>query len=106
MAQKKNSNSEKMVLVEGVWTPESKAEGRRAAKADQRRRHAAMEAALQKTRDEEVNELREAKWTDDEIRQYFLAREAEEAKAHGFIQPTPRIKRTSELPFGPGVMFH
>ena len=100
------TTNEKMVCVAGMMIPESKVEGRMKALANGRRIKSEKDAALAATRREETEQMHKAGWTDDEIRQYFLAREAEEAKAHGFIQPTPRIKRTSELPFGSGVMFH
>lgn len=104
---KKNiSNSEKMVCVAGMMVPESKAEGRMKALANGRRIRAEKDTALAATRREETEQMRKTGWTESEITQHFLSREAEEAKARGFIYPSPRIKRTSELPFGPGVMFH
>ena len=99
-------NSEKMVCVAGMMVPESKVAGRLQALANGRRIKSEKDAALAATRQEEIEQMHKAGWTDDEIRQHFLEREAEEAKAHGFINVTPRIKRTSELPFGSGIMFH
>lgn len=103
---KKNISTEKMVVINGVAVPASKAEGRMKALANGRRIRAEKDAALAATRREEKRELRENGWTDSEITQKFLVEETEMARARGFIQTTSRIKRTSELPFGSGLMFH
>lgn len=104
--KEKFTTSEKMVCVAGMMIPESKVEGRMSALANGRRIKAEKEAALAATRREEKEKMRKAGWSDDEITQHFLAMENEEARSHGFFEPTPRIKRTSELPYGPAVMFH
>lgn len=98
-------NNEKMVLVEGKWIAESKAEGRRAAIANGHRIHKAMTAALSETRRDEVRELREKGWTEDEITQHFLAQNAEVAASHGFIRPA-RVFRATKKQWGPTMMFH
>lgn len=102
---KKNIKNEKMVLVEGKWIAESKAEGRRAAIANGRRINIEMKAALSETRRDEVRELREKGWSEDEISQHFLARNAEEATSHGFIRPA-RAFRAPKVNYGPSLMFH
>ena len=106
MATKTKCESEKMVLVEGMWIAESKADGRRAAKADERRRHNEMLAALSKTRRDEVRKLKDENWSEADITQKFLREETEAARSRGFIEVTPRIRRTSELPYGEAIMFH
>lgn len=101
------SNSEKMVVINGVSVPMSKAEGRIKALANGRRIKDEKDASLAATRREETEQMRKAGWADSEITQYFLSRENEEARSHGFIQPTPRTYRAPKVPFvGGGVMFH
>ena len=101
MKQKK----EKMVLVAGVMVPESKVAGRLNALANGRRIHNEMTSALKETRQDEVRQMREAGWTEDEITQHFLQENAETAASHGFIRPA-RVFRAPKVNFGPGVMFH
>lgn len=102
MAQNK---SEKMVLVEGVWVPESRAAGRRAAKAEEKRRYAATAAALAQTHREDVERLRRDGCSESEITQYFLAEDAATAESHGFIHPARSIK-AGKRQWGSGLMFH
>lgn len=101
MAQKK----EKMVLVEGMWIAESKAAGRRAAKAEEKRRYAATAAALAKTHQKDVEKLRREGCTESEITQHFLTENAEVAASHGFIRPA-RSVRAGKRQWGSGLMFH
>ena len=101
MAQKK----EKMVLVEGVWVIESKAAGRRAAKAEEKRRYAATAAALAQTHQKDVEKLRSEGCTESEITQHFLAENAEVAASHGFIRPARSVK-VGKRQWGPTMMIH
>ncbi len=101
MKQKK----EKMVLVAGVMVPESKVAGRLNALANGCRIHNEMTSALKETRQDEVRQMREAGWKEDEITQHFLQENAETAASHGFIRPA-RVFRAPKVNFGPGVMFH
>lgn len=103
MAQKSISSSEKFVEVNGRLIPESK---RREALAFGQRIAAEKEASLKATRDDEVRKLREAGWKEDEITLHFRAQEADIAKSHGFIIPSPRTYRAPKVPFGNGIMFH
>ena len=98
-------NNEKMVLVEGMWIAESKAEGRRAALANGRRINQEMTTSIRETRRDEVRQMRENGWTEDEITQHFLQENAEVASSHGFIR-TARAFRAPKVNYGPGVMFH
>jgi hypothetical protein len=102
----KKNISEKMVCVAGVYVTADKVEGRLQALANGRRIAAAKNASLNETRKDEIRELKDAGWTDAEITQKFLLEEAETAKSHGFIHPTPRTYRAPKVPFGGGVMFH
>lgn len=98
-------NNEKMVLVEGKWIAESKAEGRRAAIANGRRIKSDLNASLKETHQDEVRQLREAGYTDDEIALHFNAQNAEAAASHGFIRPA-RVFRETKKQWGPTMMFH
>ena len=101
MKQKK----EKMVLVAGVMVPESKVAGRLNALANGCRIHNEMTSALKETRQDEVRQMREAGWKEDEITQHFLAQNAEMAASHGFIRPA-RVYRVPKRNYGNGLMFH
>lgn len=98
-------NNEKMVLVEGKWIAESKAEGRRVAIANGRRIKSDLNASLKETHQDEVRQLREAGYTDDEIALHFNAQNAEAAASHGFIRPA-RVFRETKKQWGPTMMFH
>lgn len=103
---KKNiSNSEKMVVINGMMVPESKAEGRMKALANGRRIRAEKDTALAATRREETEQMHKAGWTDDEIRQHFLTENAEVAASHGFIRPA-RSFRAGKRQWGPTMMIH
>lgn len=96
-------NSEKMVMVCGMIIPESKVEGRRAALAHGRRIQATMQASLRETRQDEIRQLREAGWKEDEITLHLNAASAETAVSHGFIQPA-RVVRECKRQWGPTMM--
>lgn len=98
---KQNIVNEKMVLVEGKWIAESKAEGRRAAIANARR----IKSELKEAHQDEVRQLREAGYTDDEIVLHLNAQNAEAAASHGFIRPA-RVFRETKKQWGPVMMFH
>jgi len=95
--------NEKMICVAGVMVPESKVEGRRAALAHGRRIQADMQASLKETRQEEIRQLREAGWKEDEITLLLNAASAEAAVSHGFIKPT-RVIREIKRQWGPTMM--
>jgi len=103
MKKTTNSNSEKMVVVNGKLVPEAK---RLEALAFGQKIAAAKDASLKATRDDEARELREAGWKEDEINLHFNAQDAAIAKSHGFIHPSPRTYRAPKVPFGDGIMFH
>ncbi|MBQ4400237.1 MAG: hypothetical protein II830_02955 [Alphaproteobacteria bacterium] len=101
MAQKK----EKMVVINGVAVPMSKAEGRLRALANGRRIKAEKDASLAATRRDEIEKMRKAGWSEDEIRQHFLTENAEVAASHGFIRPA-RSVRAGKRQWGPTMMIH
>lgn len=99
----KNFSNEKMVVINGVAVPMSKAEGRLKALATGRRIHNEMTSALAATRNEEIREFREKGWTEDEITQHFLQENAETAASHGFIRPARSVK-VGKRQWGPTMM--
>ena len=99
------NKNEKMVMVCGMLVPESKVEGRLAALAKGQKINKAMNDSLKEPRREEVRELREAGWKEDEITQKFLLENAEAAASHGFIRPA-RVYRAPKKNYGNGLMFH
>ncbi len=102
---KKNIKNEKMVCVSGVMVPESKVAGRLNALANGRRIKSGLNASLKETHQDEVRQLREAGYTDDEIALHFNAQNAEIAASHGFIRPA-RVFRATKKQWGPTMMFH
>ena len=99
----KNFSNEKMVVINGVAVPMSKAEGRLRALANGRRIKAGMQMSLKQTRQDEIRQLREAGWQEDEITLHLNAASAETAVSHGFIQPT-RVVREVKKQWGPTMM--
>ena len=97
---------EKMVLVAGMMVPESKVAGRLNALSNGHRIKSDKDAALAATRRDETEKMRKAGWSEDEIRQHFLAEDAATARSHGFFEPATRIKRTPAGTYAPGIMFH
>lgn len=97
------NKNEKMVCIAGMLVPASKVEGRRAALAHGREINQAMNDSLKETRRDEVRQLREAGWREDEITLHMNASMAEEAVSHGFIKPT-RVIREVKRQWGPTMM--
>lgn len=101
----KNFSNEKMVVINGVAVPMSKAEGRLRALANGRRIKAEKDASLAATRREETEQMLKAGWTESEITQHFLVQNAETAVSHGFIRPA-RSVRVGKRQWGPTMMIH
>ena len=99
------NKNEKMVMVCGMLVPESKVEGRLMALAHGREINQAMNNSLRETRRNEVRQLREDGWKEDEITQKFLQENAEFSASHGFIRPA-RVYRAPKRNYGNGLMFH
>ena len=101
----KNNISEKMVCVKGFKVVESKVEGRLKALAFGRRIKEELQDALNRTRQDEADKLREAGFSASDITMHFYAQDTEAAINRGFIYPT-RVSRTPRTPYGEGILFH